>query len=305
MAVSSLPIVAPVDDAWRTRNLGALLFAATDRCVHDKLRTLGADGFVLSKAQLALFHHLDGAGTRLTELAARANLTKQSMIELVDRAEATGLVERRPDPADGRAKTVHLTIAGAPMLASLGRGIAAAEERVREAFGAVFFDEVRRKLGSYAAAGLSSRLPGVDDERGSANIARLFALAARRFARQALAEACVRSDEPIAEVFLNLFRNLDLDGGRLTDIASRARMTKQSMRELVDRAEMLDLVGRRPDPADRRAKLIAFTARGLSMLEDLRHGVAAADDRFDREAGTIFTARLKRRLLAYITAFPP
>ena len=176
MTLSAASTTAPVDDAWRTWNLGALLFAATDRCVRDKLRVTRADGFMLSEAQLALFHHLDGSGTRLTELAARANLTKQGMIELVDRAEAMRLVERRPDPADGRAKTVHLTDEGAPMLASLHRGIVAAENCVRGAFGAALFDEVARKLGGYAAAGLPSLSLDGDGERGSANIARVFAM---------------------------------------------------------------------------------------------------------------------------------
>ncbi|WP_174290894.1 MarR family winged helix-turn-helix transcriptional regulator [Sphingomonas bacterium] len=302
MTAAAAAPIAPADDAWRTLNLGALLFAATDRCVRDKLRVMRADGFVVTEAQLALFHHLDRAGTRLTVLAARANLTKQGMIELVDRAEAMRLVERRRDPADGRAKTVHLTDHGAPMLASLHRGIVAAETGVRDAFGAEF-DGIAHTLGAYGAS-LPIASLGADGERGSANIARVFALAARRFSREALAVTEGRRDQPIAEVLLALFRNLDLDGGRLTDIAARARMTKQSMRELVDRAEAVGFVERRSDLTDRRAKLIAFTAQGLTMLGDMRHGLIAAEKRFEYAAGAAFTARLRDRLLDY-TALPP
>ncbi len=52
------------------------------------------------------------AGLRLTELAASAGMTKQSMGEVVDQMEAAGYVERLPDPHDGRARLVRLTRKG-------------------------------------------------------------------------------------------------------------------------------------------------------------------------------------------------
>lgn len=39
----------------------------------------------------------------------RARLSKQSMTEMIRRLERDGLVERRPDPADGRASLIFLT----------------------------------------------------------------------------------------------------------------------------------------------------------------------------------------------------
>ena len=52
---------------------------------------------------------IDRDGSRITDLAARAGVTKQSMAETVAGLEARGFVERRPDPSDGRAKLVVLT----------------------------------------------------------------------------------------------------------------------------------------------------------------------------------------------------
>ncbi len=48
-------------------------------------------------------------GLRLGELAARARLAKQTMTTMVRLLERDGLVERRPDPGDGRATRVFLT----------------------------------------------------------------------------------------------------------------------------------------------------------------------------------------------------
>jgi DNA-binding MarR family transcriptional regulator len=48
-------------------------------------------------------------GLRMGELARRARLSKQTMTELVRRMERDRLVERRSDPADGRASLIFLT----------------------------------------------------------------------------------------------------------------------------------------------------------------------------------------------------
>lgn len=52
------------------------------------------------------------AGSRLTDLAEQAQITVQSMGELVDGLERGGYVERLPDPTDRRAKRIRLTERG-------------------------------------------------------------------------------------------------------------------------------------------------------------------------------------------------
>src|SRR5262245_29706773 len=48
-------------------------------------------------------------GLRIGEVAVRARLSKQTMTTMVRLLERDGLVERRPDPSDGRASLVFLT----------------------------------------------------------------------------------------------------------------------------------------------------------------------------------------------------
>ncbi|MGE5408492.1 MAG: MarR family winged helix-turn-helix transcriptional regulator [Syntrophothermus sp.] len=59
-----------------------------------------------------------------------------------------------------------------------------------------------------------------------------------------------------------VFRFVHEDGLRLTDLANLARMTKQSVGEIVDDLVELGYVERVPDPDDRRAKLIRLTGKG-------------------------------------------
>lgn len=71
---------------------------------------LAAAGFAdLRPSHLVVFQGLDADGSRLTDLAARAHMTKQSMGALVDDLERMGYVERVPDAADGRVKIVRRT----------------------------------------------------------------------------------------------------------------------------------------------------------------------------------------------------
>jgi len=53
-----------------------------------------------------VFIHLPADGCRLTELAARANMSKQAMAELVEELVDLGYLVRFPDPGDGRAKLI-------------------------------------------------------------------------------------------------------------------------------------------------------------------------------------------------------
>jgi DNA-binding MarR family transcriptional regulator len=52
---------------------------------------------------------IEPGGSRLTDLAVAARMTKQSMGALVDHLEAAGYVERVQDQQDARVKAIRLT----------------------------------------------------------------------------------------------------------------------------------------------------------------------------------------------------
>src|SRR5262245_60245524 len=73
----------------------------------DELARRGFDD--LRRALLAVGQHVGPDGTRITELAERAWLTKATVVHAVDELERLGYVTREPDPTDGRAKLVKAT----------------------------------------------------------------------------------------------------------------------------------------------------------------------------------------------------
>ena len=93
--------------------LGALLripFQAIVARIGTGLRARGYDD--LRPAHFVIFQQISPHGSRVTELADQAQITKQSMGALVDYVESRGYIERIPDPDDHRAKLVRLTPKG-------------------------------------------------------------------------------------------------------------------------------------------------------------------------------------------------
>ena len=69
-------------------------------------------GFEVTVAQARLAQRIADDGSRLTDLARQAQITKQTASVLVAGLEEKGFVERVPDPEDGRARLIRFTAQG-------------------------------------------------------------------------------------------------------------------------------------------------------------------------------------------------
>ena len=92
-------------------NLGFLLAKAVQRWNELLAERFAAAGYpeVRPSYGSLLVPLFEQDGLRMSELAARARLSKQTMTTMVRLLEREDLVRRRPDPADGRATLVELT----------------------------------------------------------------------------------------------------------------------------------------------------------------------------------------------------
>ncbi len=103
--------------------------------------------------------YIKADGSRLTELAAQARMTLPAMSELVDDLQRLGIVERRPDPSDGRAKLICLTEAGWEAMRSGHAAIAEIEAGYAELVGSKRFEEAAQTLDDLLAALGTRTLP--------------------------------------------------------------------------------------------------------------------------------------------------
>ena len=134
-------------------NLG-LLLREPYRLGNDELhRRIAAGGHAAVRAPHGnVFAFLDRDGTAVSELARRAQVTKQSMAELVAHLERHGYVERVPDPSDRRAKLVRATPRGREVYALARAAIADIEAEWTARVGAAKMRQLRALLEELNAA---------------------------------------------------------------------------------------------------------------------------------------------------------
>lgn len=117
---------------------------AAESRVHAALRASGFGD--LTAAQTKLAQRLDPHGIRVTDLAERAGITKQTAGALVDELERNGYVERTADPADARARLVTLSGRGRELCAAAAAEVAAVEREWHEHLGDAGYDRLRHLL---------------------------------------------------------------------------------------------------------------------------------------------------------------
>jgi DNA-binding MarR family transcriptional regulator len=138
-------------------NLAILLREPFQAMTDELLARLAARGHgAVRQPHAAVFEFLDDDGTRVSVLAERARITKQSMAELVAHLEDRGYVTRVADPADGRAKLVKATKKGREVYAIARATVTELEQRVAE------------RLGEPDAARLRTLLRGAGEALGRA-----------------------------------------------------------------------------------------------------------------------------------------
>jgi DNA-binding MarR family transcriptional regulator len=150
------------NDAWRQTHLGRLLGHAM-RQFDERVLALMAHNVEVplalsnlaarekvSAAHIHITRHLSVRGSRLTELAEQAGMSKQAMGDLVTQCEAWGLVTREPDPKDARARLICFTPTGLAWLGAFRDAVAQAEAEFRAAVGTDVATVVTLGLEAYA-----------------------------------------------------------------------------------------------------------------------------------------------------------
>ena len=148
--------------AWRHANVGRLLNNAGRRFEARVLELMSEQGHAETRiAHVNPTRNLDVEGTRLTELARRASMSKQAMGELVDQCMELGLVERKADPSDGRARIITFTRTGLNWLDAFREAVDVAEREMRTELGKAAMDTILKGLAAYGA-----KFDTLDDEAG-------------------------------------------------------------------------------------------------------------------------------------------
>lgn len=151
-------------DTWRQTHFGRLLGHAMRRFDERVLQLMADDEQVplalahlaardkIGAAHIHITRHLALKGSRLTDLADAAGMSKQAMGDLVNQCEAWGLVTRQADPLDGRARLIQFTPTGLAWLDAFKSAVEQAEVEFRAAVGEEVATVVALGLEAYAQA---------------------------------------------------------------------------------------------------------------------------------------------------------
>jgi DNA-binding MarR family transcriptional regulator len=128
-------------------NTGLLLFLpyrALESRVFEELAAAGFDDFTPSQARV--FQRIAPSGSRLSDLARQAGITKQSAAFLIDQLERSGYVHRVRDPDDHRARLVRISERGARSVEAASAAVAQVESEWEAHLGARRMAALRRIL---------------------------------------------------------------------------------------------------------------------------------------------------------------
>ena len=129
-------------EARKRASVGQLLLRTARRFNERALARLRTRHPDLRPAHVQLFAYLDADGTRQTELARRAGISKQAVGQLVTDLIDAGVLARVADPSDRRAHRVRLTRRG--------------ERTVAE--GLTVLEQIERELAAELGTALLARL---------------------------------------------------------------------------------------------------------------------------------------------------
>ena len=131
----------------RSNGIGRLMLLARRKFLsHLKKKMAGAGGIAFSRSSGALLPFIDLEGTRSSELARRAGISKQAVAKGVRELEAEGLLTRLVDSADARAALVCFTERGIDYLLGMHQAISDIETEYDVRVGKSAMDALRATL---------------------------------------------------------------------------------------------------------------------------------------------------------------
>lgn len=161
-------LIVELPDRHVTRdNLGRLLRRVLDLFNQEFVGRMQGLGYQdIRPRHATVFAHLDPHGTRASDLATRAGMTRQSMGEMIAELVKHGYLEQKPDPTDGRAKVVLLTPRGKQHVSDAARVAVQVQETWERRLGVDRSHELRsilEEMASYRVGGRQGRLVPAND----------------------------------------------------------------------------------------------------------------------------------------------
>lgn len=152
---------------------------------------------------------------------------------------------------------------------------------------------------------IDSRLSSVPGSERPQVIGLLLRLVAQHWGEDVDDDLRAAGFDDIRAPHANVFPFVPTEGASVSAIALRATVRKQTMAQAVDQLERAGYVERRPDPHDRRARLVVLTERGESVRDTAVAATRRVERRWAELVGTDDLEALRELLVRLLDRLAP
>ena len=260
---------------------------------------------VMQQLQKA-YHHQDlrmsfepyismiGEGCRLTELAERLGISKQSCNQTANQIEKAGYIQRVADPLDGRGKIVALTKQGKTLIKDGYKVITAVTAEFDRHIGTNKLSTLTELL-LQLARGLA--LPNFEQtntiEIEPVLLGTLLPRCSDYVMRRLMHLTIAKGHPGLKMSHGTVLTLIGSKNAHIREIAKVQAITKQAVSAIVKDLEGLGYVTRKPDPDYPRQNLLLLTDRGSQLIADSVASVNAMEREFEAILGSSALGQLK------------
>ncbi|MEN8160007.1 MAG: MarR family transcriptional regulator [Myxococcota bacterium] len=218
-------------------------------------------------------------GRPLSALAAELGVSTQAGSQLVKAAEAAGILQRRPNPADRRSKLVVPTRKGRALIEGAVEIILATETEYAAHVGAPAY---RRFIGALSTLYRALRLPMYSEVLAARTVPSVGVVPpiALYIEREAFQATCARGHPALKMAFAPVLGLIGPAGGRIHEMARVQRVSRQAISAIAHELVVLGYLERLADPRDGRGVVLVLSKAGNGLIRDSVEAIGELEDRF-------------------------
>lgn len=284
-------------ESIRRHSLGIMLMALIQDYESSMRRAYREAGFGdVRRSHGYVLRYLEQHGSRITDIARRAGITKQTAGKIVQELQRLGYVEIGGVAGDNRVRLVRFSRRGRALVAASQTLIAQLHDSYAERVGRTTFTRFEETLQTFVRR-LEPAIPAMTLEAGGSNpflhFGRFMVEVASDFEARLRQRLATAGFPDIKRSYLALLFHLDPGGSRLAGLAQRVAVTPQAASLTVNELVRAGYVRQEPDPSDQRARIIELTPRGLALLDAMAEAVEAINEDYAAVVGEEEVTRLR------------
>jgi len=248
-----------------------------------------------------VLRNLEQDGSRVTDIARRAGITKQTAGKIVQELERLGYVTVAGISGDSRVRLVCFSERGRELVNVSQALVAQIHETYASQVGAATFERFEATLRIFIRH-LAPEIPQLQGALwASANpffhFGRFMVEIANDFENRLRDRLAQLGFSGIKHSYLAALFHLDLEGSRVTALAQRVAVSPQAASLTLGELARAGFIKPVEDPGDQRARLILLTARGLELMQAIATAVEAINQDYASLVGLMPVTRLRDCLL--------